>query len=170
MNNKLWTRWIIVSWCICTLVVPQKSQAADPAPTRTVVRDVALEADGSLRGSLLNSEGKPQVNSEVALVKGNDIVSVAKTQSDGTFAMKLVRPGVYEIASAKSSDVFRVWNARSAPPAAQTSAMIVESNAIVRGQDWSPTRRILILSGVVITSGVIGGVIGYNIKEQDDAS
>lgn len=170
MNDKLWTRWIVVCWCICTLAMPQRGQAADPAPVRSVIRDVALDGDGSLRGSLMNREGKPQANSDILLVKGNEIVTAAKTRDDGSFAIKLVRPGVYEIASANASSVYRVWNARSAPPAAQSTAMLVESNTIVRGQEWSPMRRALILSGVIITSGVIGGVIGYNIKEEDDAS
>jgi hypothetical protein len=30
-------------------------------------------------------------------------------------------------------------------------------------------RRAMILGGVIVTSGVIGGVIGYNVKD-DDAS
>ena len=168
MDQRLWTRWIVVCWCIGSLVIPQSTRAADPLPARSAVRDISLDTQGSLRGTLVNTEGKPQGERDVVLLRGNEVLGTAKTQADGTFAIKQVRSGTYELASAKAVNLVRVWQARSAPPSAQPTAMIVEG-PVVRGQEWSPLRRALILSGVVITSGVIGGVIGYNIQD-DDAS
>ena len=51
---------------------------------------------------------------------------------------------------------------------AHHQALMVESSQIVRGQEMPPVRRALILGGVIVTSGVLGGVIGYNI--QDDSA
>jgi hypothetical protein len=170
MNRKSWSRWIVVCWCIGSVTFPQMGRTADVLPPQGLVRDVALDSQGALRGSLVSRDGKPQANSEVVLRNGREVLGTAKTQPDGSFAIKQVRPGLYEVATAKSSNVYRVWSARTAPPAAKPNAMLVEENVVVRGQEWSPVRRAVILGGVIITSGVIGGVIGYNIKDDDSAS
>lgn len=118
----------------------------------------------------MSADGQPQVGSDVVLMKGLEIAGVTKTQADGSFAINSVTPGVYELVSEKSTSVYRVWTPRMAPPAAKDAALLVESNTIVRGQEWSPLRRVLILSGIIGASGVIGGVIGYNLKDDDSAS
>lgn len=170
MNRNARTK-MIASWCVVSMLCTPGSRAADPIAGRPAVRDVALTSDGSLHGSLLLADGRPQVNAKVILRRGADIQATAVTQADGSFTMKQVRPGVYEIASTQSSQAYRVWAARAAPPAAQPKALLVEDKMIARGQqDWSPARRALILSGVIITSGLVGGVIGYNINDDDSAS
>jgi len=171
VNRKPWMRWIVTGTLVASLLVPPGVRGAEKATSMVAVRDVALGNDGALRGTLLNVEGKPQPNAEVVLRKGNEIVGSAKTQIDGSFALGQVRPGLYEIASAGSANLFRVWSQRTAPPSAQASAMLVQDTRVVRGQEtWSPVRRAVILGGVIVTSGVIGGVIGYNIKDDDSAS
>jgi hypothetical protein len=163
-------RCIVVGSCIASLLIPPGVHAAEPV-NLVAVRDVALAADGSLRGALLNLEGKPQPHSDVLLRKGTEIVAAAKTNADGRFTIQQVRPGVYELAASRSANLYRVWSARMAPPAAQSNAVLIQTNPVVRGQEeWSPVRRAVILGGVIVTSGVIGGVIGYNIKDEDSAS
>ena len=170
MIAKTWIRNAVVYWCVLSLFIPSLNRAAETAVVPGLVRDVSLDTGGALRGSVLTIDGKPQPKTSVVLRRGAEVVAIAETTGDGSFAMSAVKPGVYELASAKSSTVYRVWTARTAPPAAKPAAMLVESNTIVRGQEWSPVRRALILSGVIITSGVVGGVIGYNIKDDDSAS
>lgn len=171
MDNKPWLQWMVTVVCIGTVVSPPNLRAAERVTNLVAVRDVALSTDGSLRGSLLSVDGKPQANVDVYLCKGNQVVGQAKTQVDGSFVIRQVLPGVYELASARSANLYRVWSTGSAPPAAQQTALLVQQNTIVRGQgEWPPMRRALILGGVIITSGVLGGVIGYNIKDDDSAS
>jgi hypothetical protein len=145
--------------------------AAEGRISLPAVRDVALRPDGSLRGTVMTAEGKPQANADVVLRKGTEVVASTKTHIDGSFTLKHVRPGVYELATAGSASLYRVWTTPAAPPAALASASVVEAGMVVRGQEeWSPVRRGLILGGIIVTSGVIGGVIGYNIKDDDSAS
>ena len=170
MHKNRGIQWTLTLVCMVSVVLPPGIQAADKTSSLVAVRDVALAADGTLRGSLLAADGKPQANADVILCKGREVVGTAKTRVDGSFAMPQVRPGLYELASAQSVNLYRVWTARTAPPAAQATALLVQDTAIVRGQEqWSPVRRAMILGGVIVTSGVLGGVIGYNIKD-DDAS
>ena len=171
MYKKSWKHWIVTGLLIGNLFVPPAIRGAEKAKSMVAVRDVSLAEDGSLRGLLLASDGKPQANADVVLQKGPEVVGVAKTQIDGSFVMRQVRPGLYELVSARSVNLFRVWNSRSAPPAALATATLIQGDLIVRGQEeWSPARRALILGGVIVTSGVIGGVIGYNVKDDDSAS
>lgn len=164
-----WWRSLLIGACIGCVALPPEIRAADGTATTAPVRDVALGADGTLRGTLLSPEGKPEPQQRIVLLKGVTVVAMSETQADGSFMMRPGRPGLYEVATSKASQLYRVWDARTAPPAAQQSAMVVQGTEIVRGQNWSAIRRALILSGVIITSGVIGGVIGYNIKD-DSAS
>jgi hypothetical protein len=151
MNRKTsWWRTLLIGTCIGCIALPPEIRAADGAATTAPVRDVALGADGSLRGTLLSPEGNPEAQQRVALLKGITVVAMSETQADGTFIMRPVRPGLYEVATAKASRLYRVWDARSAPPAAQPLALVVQGTEIVRGQDWSPIRISLILSGVII--------------------
>ena len=169
MNRKSCWRSIVVGMCVTSLLVPPGMQAADGPAEPVAIRDVALDSDGDLRGTLVTADGKPDADKPVVLLKGSEVVGLAKTKSDGKFAIRQVRPGLYELAPAKSTGLYRVWTARTAPPAAQSAALLVQGDTIIRGQNWSPIRRALILGGVIISSGVIGGVIGYNIKD-DSAS
>lgn len=176
MMRKPRTTKILACWCVLSVLGSSISPAAEGPPaelqrSQPAVRDVALTAEGTLRGTLLTPNGKPHANATVVLRRGTEIHGAAQTQADGSFTMRQIRPGLYEIASERSSQAYRVWAARVAPPSAQTQAMVVEDSLIARGQqDWSPVRRALILSGVIVTSGVIGGVIGYNVKDDNSAS
>lgn len=171
MYQKSWMHWIVTGMLIGNLFMPPATRSAEKAKGLVAVRDVSLGEDGSLRGTLLTPDGKPQANADVVLRKGTEVVGAAKTQIDGSFVMRQVRPGLYELISARSANLFRVWNSRGAPPAALATATLVQSDLIIRGQEeWSPVRRALILGGVIVTSGVIGGVIGYNVKDDDSAS
>lgn len=144
------------------------AHAAENSVVQTLTKDVQLQADGSLRGVVTNDQGKPAANRRVTLSRGTTVVASALTQRDGQFILREVRPGAYELATDKIATPCRVWAKPAAPPIAQAQALLVESPQVVRGQEMSPVRRAVILGGVIVTSGIVGGVIGYNI--QDDAS
>ena len=118
--------------------------------------------------AVTNAAGQPIANRAVTLSRGQEVVASAMTQKDGTFVMKDIRPGVYELATERVASPCRIWAKPAAPPIAHHQALMVESSQIVRGQEMPPVRRALILGGVRVTSGVLGGVIGYNI--QDDSA
>lgn len=174
MKRNAIGRWTVVLAAMWTTALPQWGFAIDqkspvaPGLPPLVVRDVALDSTGVLRGTLTNSAGQPQKATELTVWQSGEVLKTVKSQDDGKFVIRDLRPGLYEINTARSLGLYRVWPARSAPPAAQPAALIVEGDTVIRAQQMGAWRRALILSGVIITSGVIGGVIGYNIK--DDAS
>jgi hypothetical protein len=177
MNMKRGSRihWIIVLIAAWSTALPQIGQSAGTTTGRTntlpevTARDVVLDDQGLLHGTLTNAQGHPQAATELVIRRGGNLLTTIKSQTDGRFVVRDLRPGLYEINTDRSYGLFRVWTPQSAPPVAQPAALIVQRTSVIRAQEWNAWRRALILGGVIITSGVIGGVIGYNIKE-DDAS
>jgi hypothetical protein len=171
-SNIHWTMVFIAAWATA---LPPIGNGAEKmvTPVSTLpelaVRDVVLDGQGVLHGTLTSSQGQPQGSTEVVVRRGGATVLTTKTQADGGFIVRDLRPGLYEINTDRSCGLYRVWAPQSAPPAAQQAALIVQRTTVIRAQEWNAWRRALILGGVIITSGVIGGVIGYNIKD-DDAS
>lgn len=173
MNARLIGHWTLALAVAFTGILPNAGQASEqraeePITFSLAVHDVALSGDGMLRGALSNSAGKPQPDTEIKVLRAGEVIATATSDSEGRFSVPEMRPGLYEINTARSCGLYRVWQPSTAPPVANQAVLIVERDRVLRAQEWSVWRRTLILGGVIITSGVIGGVIGYNIK--DDAS
>lgn len=173
MKFKSSFRWSVVLAVVFATTLPPCAYAdegvsRDVILSRVNVRDVSLDTDGAWRGVVTGADGQPAKATEVVVLQGSKTIGLTRTENDGRFVFRDIRPGVYEIATPRSVAVYRVWNAGTAPPAAQNVSLLVEGDTVIRAQEWAVWRRVLILGGVIATSGVIGGVIGYNIK--DDAS
>ena len=169
---------LLVSLACVGVALPQAVYAFDgpappPTPALAAVLDIALDAQGSLHGQASDSNGQALALSEVSLRQQGQVVAQTKTDKSGQFTFPGVRAGLYEIQSAGTSQVCRVWTAQSAPPSARDKALLVNRGDVVRGKggggggNWS---QIFLVSGLVIAAGVIGGVIGYNLKDDDDNS
>lgn len=161
-------------WCLVVAVVVSPFgtavQAGEPGGTSAAwpIKDVALGARNTLRGTVVDGNGQPRTTARVELTTAGRPSVTVQTGPRGQFAVSDLRPGLYQVRAGESAHLLRLWTARTAPPAAQPAALLVEDIGLMRGQQWNPWQRALILSGVIVTSGVIGGVIGYNMK--DDAS
>jgi hypothetical protein len=133
------------------------------------VHDVSLDAQGNLNGKLVDANGRPQAAAVVVLKQNGQVAAQSKTDESGQFAVAGVRAGLYEISAAQGSGAYRVWAHRSAPPSATASVLLVNQTDVLRGQSggWG---HIMLVTGLIITAGVIGGVIGYNMKDDDDNS
>jgi hypothetical protein len=156
------------------ILVPQSVYAVNgplqtPNGSAPAVQDVALNADGHLVGQLIDVNGSPQNESVVRLQQDGRDVATVVTDRHGRFAVANVRAGLYQVTSDRANGVYRVWTAQAAPPAAHGRVLLVDQETVVRGQggNW---RRTLLIGGLIISAGVIGGVIGYNIRDVDDAS
>ena len=133
------------------LVAPQAawadSTAGDPAIAAT---DVALAAGGVLHGQVLDPQGQPQGKLAVRLVQKNEIVATATTDAQGKFAVADLRGGVYEVHAGASAGVYRLWAANTAPPVAQSSALLVDGQTAVRGQGgFGWLRNPWVIGGIV---------------------
>jgi hypothetical protein len=163
-------RWSLVLLASWGCVFPRGAMGAEARPiaARERIGDVALDRSGALRGTLVTAGGQPQCDARLEVRRAGHLVAAATTGSAGQFVVPDLPPGVYQLTTERSATLWRAWSNQAAPPSARSAALLVDEPVVIRGQPWDPWQRALILSGVIITSGVVGGVIGYNLK--DDAS
>lgn len=159
----------VIYLIIAGIAVPQVGVGIEQtAPTGVlVVRDVELDSQGSLRGKLLDSNGKPIPNAPVQVKQNNQVTAQTKTDASGSFVARDVRPGLCEVAAAQSSGIYRVWTHNAAPPSATVAVLLLDQGDVVRGQG-SNLRQLMIVTGLAISAGLVGGIIGYNLHNDDD--
>ena len=98
---------------------------------RTAV-ELQMQADGVIRGKVVNRQGKSLTNARVNVVS-KDGRAVALTDANGMFAVQGVSVGEYMIGIGKRTQKVRVWNAQTAPPNTAQLALLVVGDT-VRGQ------------------------------------
>lgn len=130
------------------------------------VVDVALHEGGLLKGQVIDVQGNPQADTSVALWRRGEHVGDAQTDAEGHFALAGLGSGVYQLKTAEGAGVCRLWAPGAAPPAAHEAVLLISGNEVVRGQRGMTAgrRQLLILGGAAAAAGVIGGVIGYNVR------
>ncbi len=111
-----------------------RDASAGPGGAVNTIVDVALRDGGVLIGQVYNAEGA--VRAGVPLVirdrAGRDVQ--VKTDALGVFAVNDLRGGVYQIRVGTTVAVYRLWAPGTAPPAARSGAVLVESQQVSRGQ------------------------------------
>jgi hypothetical protein len=140
---------------LCAICLIQWAQAASllAAPP---VGDVKLRDGGVLVGQVLDVSGKPKVGAAVTIRHENKEYSAGKTGKDGVFAVKGLRGGVYQLASADGRSVYRAWSPGTAPRQARDGAIIVSGGELtVRGQQPAAN---LLTHPLVIGSAIAGAV------------
>jgi hypothetical protein len=135
-------------------------EAAQPwQAAASAVRDVALEDGGVLLGQVVDSQAVPQVGVDVRLMSQGKLVAAAKTGANGRFEMRGLSGGVYQLQAAAGGGVFRLWAPGTAPPSAQSAAMVVSGVDVARGQANRPVLRFLtnpwVLGGIVAAAIVV---------------
>ncbi len=123
---------VLLSASLCYPVMAVDTAAAkSKSQSRTAV-ELQMQADGSIRGKVVDRQGKSIANAPVKVV--NRIGSaVAKTDANGMFAVQGISVGEYVIGIGSGSQKVRVWNAQTAPPKTAQLALLVVGDT-VRGQ------------------------------------
>jgi hypothetical protein len=117
-----------------------EAATAESGPSRlaagpfTAAPDVALDAEGTLHGQVVDVQGNPLGKTAVA-VRHRDR-EVARTVSDesGRFRLSGLRGGLHEIVVGQSATVCRAWAPNTAPPSARPAALVVLGDQHVLGQ------------------------------------
>ena len=110
---------------------PQTLPAANSS--QVAIQDVALTADGQLRGQVVDRTGTAKVNSPVSLLSEDREVAKATTDQQGQFAIPLAKGGVYQLRTTEGAALLRVWTNQTAPPSAREGVLLVSDREIVRG-------------------------------------
>lgn len=137
-------RWLVLTASMILLPM-QQLLAANPqlggragetavAPS-TEIRDVALQAGGTLRGQVVDAQGNPAAQVAVRVVRLHDRVplTVVQTDAQGQFHVHGLTGGVYRIETPDGAGVYRLWAPNTAPPSATASALVVHGDSVVRG-------------------------------------
>ncbi len=137
-------------------MVPQSAWSAEGNAPKLI--DVKLQPGKVLQGQILNGQGAPKVNADVAVLHDGKILARLKTNQEGYFAVSNLNSGLYLVACDDGLGHFRVWSSSVAPPNAQQGALVVADGSVVRGNIWDVLSNPLLLGGVVV-GGIITAIV-----------
>lgn len=99
-----------------------------------IIRDAELRAGGRLGGHLLDGQGQPQSDELVVIRHEGDEIARVVTDHAGRFEVSQLRGGVHVIATAHTSNMYRLWAPETAPPKVPDQVIIVASQAVYNVQ------------------------------------
>lgn len=140
------------------------------APSPAGISDIALQENGQLKGRVLDTQGAPVLGVPVAVAQQGRVIAVTKTDNAGRFAIAGLKGGVFEVVTTQGGGAYRLWAPRTAPPAAQTNALIINGDTTVRANLGGNGPL-----GWAMNPWVLGGVVAAAITiplvlDDDDAS
>ena len=135
MNLSTMLRMSTVWLAIPGLLLPTTVIGADLSgiAARSVIKDVALGPDGTLRGTVVGANGNRSSNIPIQFHRSGQLVAQAVTDADGNFVASKLTGGVYTVQTPGNVESFRVWTNETAPPSALNN-LNISGGEIVRGQ------------------------------------
>lgn len=146
------------------------AQAFDqPAPAaKAAIADVALTANGELQGLIVRRTGEPVAAEVVRVLHNGKVVAAAKSDTNGRYTIRGLRPGTHQIKTAGTEQICRLWHAQTAPPTAK-KGLVTAEGTVVRGQlggiEFGSTEMI----GLVLFGGVTAVTLATTLDNDDDA-
>ncbi|QDU37823.1 hypothetical protein Mal4_21400 [Maioricimonas rarisocia] len=149
-------------WPAGLMAAPPEKQSGQPA-ARPDIMDVALATGGVFHGQLVDGQGQQIGEAVVKLVRDEQPVAETVADTQGRFQFRNVRGGAYVVETPRGSFPVRVWSEGTAPPAARPAAVLVSSEAVMRGQigyldPVNTTSLLLGVTGVVLSSVTLSKV------------
>jgi len=137
---------------------PATQTPAAPAATETApaVTDVALRETGGLFGVVVDGQGIPMPGADVSVLQGGTPVTKTRTDALGQFSTDPLRGGVYQVVAGEGGVTLRVWEASAAPPSARSSALVVGTSQVVRGQ--IPFRKAFFSDAFIVTAIIAAAI------------
>lgn len=149
------------------ILFPEASlQAASPAglaPTASAspspalpISDIALGAEGSLSGLVVDVQGLPVSQAPVVLRQAGQPGAAVTTDRLGQFRISGVPGGTYQLTVGSQSRLLRLWATETAPPQAKPMAVVVVGDQVLRGQ--RPLSSLWTSDALVIPALVAAGI------------
>jgi hypothetical protein len=134
-----------------------------PSPA---VADIVLDEKGTLSGEVIDAQGAPVRGAAVNVLRSGKSVGRGTTGRDGKFSVAGLSGGVYQVVSIDGQTVCRAWSAKTAPPAARASLLVVSGTAM-RAQHH--IGDIICSDGFIVGSVILAAVaIPVAIHNLDD--
>ncbi len=131
-GTKMFRMQVIALVCV-GLMMPHTLMGATPAP-KVKINDVALGNGGTLIGQVVDQQGLGIAGAQVVVLQqGRKPVQTAADKT-GKFKAVGLNGGTAQIVTAGGQGVYRLWAAKTAPPAAHRSALLFGNGPVVRGQ------------------------------------
>jgi hypothetical protein len=154
MKKGRFFRGLVVSLATLGMCLPEVTFAA--APQLPAVVDVALADGGVLHGQVVDLQGTGVSGVPVSVKDKDRDIAVATTAKDGKFSVQGLKGGVYRLAAGQGQGIFRLWSAKTAPPAAQ-------NNAVVYTQLGTGGGMKMLLANPIVIAGVVATAIAVPI-------
>jgi hypothetical protein len=133
-SKRMWVAWLAVAgWLLPTATVFPDDGLTRPA-IQPVIHDIRLDLQGTLRGRLIDLEGRPVIEETLELIREGQTITRTVSGPDGQFQFAQVAAGVYQIRFGTSMVVCRVWTDAAAPPVAKSQLIVLAAPPLVRGQ------------------------------------
>ena len=150
--------------------------------TRAV--DVALSADGSLSGSVVDTRGHSRGKTVIEVRRGRRLVARTLSDDKGLYTVKNLPGGLYQVRVDGTQTLIRAWAAGTAPRSAAGLLQVIANPPIIRAQDGeAPTtdddssyggrfgeRQAAGLKTALIVGVVVGAIFIIDELNDDDDS
>ena len=150
---------------------PAVTPVAQAAAARPKVQDVALQDRGVFSGAVVDQNGAARGSVPVTISKQGEVVAQTETDAAGRFSVQGLTGGVYEVKTPVGSGVYRLWAPRTAPPAAQSVAMVMPDNVVRAQLGLNNGSAFGWLANPWVLAGVVAAAIAIPLAlDDDDAS
>lgn len=165
--NRAQTGMLLLTALSVLGVVPCVQGAEPGAETLSpAIVDVAMIGPGTVVGQVLDPQGVGVAKTAVSFRAVNGPAVSTVTDEQGHFTQAgLGQGGVYEVAAAEGRGLYRVWQPGTAPPSAQSQALVVAGRRLVRGQGGKPFWS---LTNPVILGGIVGAAVAIPVATYNN--
>lgn len=167
-------RAAVVALTCLGVVIPRGAIASSPVvvdgvPVSQVVEDLELQGD-LLIGGLVDASGRGVEDAPIVIGQDGKPVAQLRTDAEGRFAAKGLKPGVYQVVSHGKASTHRVWEEGRAPAQAKRGVIHSVDPQVARGASHGGLLGILanpLFLALIIAAAI---AIPLALDDDDDAS
>ena len=155
--------------CLPTRSFAGQTVVVDGIPVVQTVENLSLQ-DGTLIGGLVDANGKGVADAPVVIGQKGKPVAQLRTDKDGRFAAKGLKPGVYQVVSHGAVTTHRVWAQDQAPTDAKKGVIHTVDPQIARGAPSNGGLLGVLANPLVLTLAIAAAIAIPLALDDDDNS
>ena len=165
---------LVVVTCL-GMALPRLSLAGDDPlanlsiPVSKKIENIQLDANGNLRGAIVDANGRPIADAPVVIGVNGKPIAKLRTDREGRFRKDGLKQGFYQVVSHAGAHHYRVWEPGNAPAGVKQGVIHVAGSEVARGAGYSAL--LAILSNPVFLAALVSAAIVIPIAiDDEDAS